>query len=412
MTPFVMICSFLKNLCLLMVLIIGTNLRAQEFNYVDSGTGFLLYDVSIPAGQDDIAYAAGAQFTSNSDGIIIKSTDGGFTWATIYPTSGTVDGIEKIDFIDTMTGYAVGYDLFIKTTDGGVTWTDVVVATDVWVYKSLTFYNANIGIVTALTNGGNYEVYTTNDGGTNWNPIANTANMPTFAVAYADATTLYAVGANEVISKSTDAGETWATLQSGTPTFYNLEVFFTDANTGIVSGEDGAIHSTLDGGNTWNTFSTGYHNFYGLAGNNGYLFASGTDQDVYFSEDNGSSWTIIHDGENVATFYDMEFFENGDGLICGSQGRMLKFTSFVIGYDDYEATPELAMVYNPETGILAISSSEMIHAMLMYSLDGKEALNMTSNAAMEFDASKFSDGLYLLKVKFESTERTVKFLKY
>ena len=215
----VMINSLLKNCSLFFIFFICAILNAQNFDYVDSGTDFLLYDVAIPAGQNDIAYAAGAQFTSNSDGIVIKTIDGGDNWSTIYPTSGTIDGIEKIDFIDTMTGYAVGYDLFIKTTDGGVTWTDNIVAADVWVYKSLTFYDASIGIVTALTNGGNYEVYTTNDGGLTWNPISNIANMPTFAVAYADATTLYAVGANEVISKSTDAGDTWVEIQSGTPTF-------------------------------------------------------------------------------------------------------------------------------------------------------------------------------------------------
>jgi len=405
--------SFLKKLCLLVILISAANLKAQDFTYVDSGTEFLLYDVAIPEGQNDIAYAAGAQFTANSDGIIIKSTDSGNTWSTIYPTSGTIDGIEKIDFIDTMTGYAVGYNLFIKTTDGGVTWTDVVVAADVWVYKSLTFYDADIGIVTALTNGGSYEVYTTNDGGLTWNPIANTANMPSFAVAYADATTLYAVGANEVISKSTDSGDTWVELQSGTPTFFNLEVFFTDANNGIVSGEDGTIHTTHDGGVTWSTYSNGYHNFYGLTNTVGIWIAAGTDQDVYVSWDNGTNWEVFHDGENIATLYDMEFFSNGDGLICGSQGRMIKYTGAIIGYDDFEDTTDLDIAYNPENAMLNLSSSEVILETSIYSLDGKEVLHNTSNAvAVELDASNLSDGLYILKVKLDNTTRSVKFLKY
>ena len=407
--------SLLKKLGLLLILIVGSNLKAQNFDYVDSGTDFLLYDVAIPEGQNDIAYAAGAQFTSNSDGIIIKTIDGGNNWSTIYPTSGTIDGIEKIDFIDTMTGYAVGYDLFIKTTDGGVTWTDVVVAADVWVYKSLTFYDASIGIVTALTNGGSYEVYTTSDGGLTWNPIANTANMPTFTVAYADATTLYAVGANEVISKSTDSGDTWVEIQSGTPTFYNLEVFFTDANTGIVSGEDGTIHATLDGGTTWNTYSNGYHNFYALTNipATGIWLAAGTDQDVFYSIDNGVTWNLFHDGENVATFYDMEFFANGRGLICGSQGRMVQYSDLFAGVDDFEDNTDLDIVYHPETSLLAISSWEVINEISMYSLDGKEALKaLSQTASVELDVSKLSDGLYILNVKLENTTRSVKFMKY
>lgn len=405
----------IKQYLFLLLLIIGYNTNAQDFTYVDSGTTFLLYDVSIPAGQNDIAYAAGAQFTANSDGIIIKSIDGGDTWSTIYPTSGTIDGIEKIEFIDELTGYAVGYDLFIKTADGGVTWTDLIVAADVWVYKSLTFHDANTGIVTALTNGGSYEVYTTNDGGLSWNPISSTANMPTFAVAYADATTLYAVGANEVISKSIDSGDTWTEIQSGTPTFYNLEVFFTDANNGIVSGEDGTIHTTLDGGATWNTYSNGYHNFYALTNDvyNGIWYAAGTDQDVFFSEDNGLNWILIHNGENVATFYDMEFFENGDGLICGSQGRMLKYYGFIIGYDDYEVNANLDLVYQPTSSLLDVVSSEVIGEITIYTLDGKQLLSHNSSAtSVTLDTSSISNGLYMIKVKYGDTVRSLKFLKY
>lgn len=401
-------------LLVLMTLLASTNITAQTWEYKDSGTTFLLYDVAIPEGQNDIAYAAGAQFTANSPGIIIKSTDGGETWNTIYPVTGTVDGIEKIDFINETTGFAVGYDLFIKTEDGGASWQDIVLAPDVWVYKSLTFYDENIGIVTALTNGGSFLVYTTDDGGTTWNPITSSSNMPTFAVAYADATTLYAVGANEVISKSTNGGDTWVELQSGTPTFFYLEVFFKDADNGVVAGEDGQLLTTHDGGGTWDIFTTGYHNFYGLTYVGDDLYAAGTDQDVYKSEDNGATWTLVHNGENVSTFYDIEFFADNSALICGSQGRMLKMEPILSVVDPSESDQALKTSYNASENMLHINSSvEIISGVDVYAITGVLVHSEKyANTTVSLETSAFPKGIYLLDVHLGNEIRPVKFLKY
>ena len=57
---------------------------SQTWEYKDSGTDYILFDLSIPEGQNDVAYAAGAQFTANSPGIIIKSTNGGETLSLIH----------------------------------------------------------------------------------------------------------------------------------------------------------------------------------------------------------------------------------------------------------------------------------------------------------------------------------------
>ena len=72
-----------------------------------------------------------------------------------------------------------------------------------------------------------------------------------------NADTGYAVGDYGTIIKTTDGGETWMTLSSGT-TYPLWSVWFTDENKGVVAGNEGGpiitpgfILETFDGGVTW-----------------------------------------------------------------------------------------------------------------------------------------------------------------
>jgi len=96
-----------------------------------------------------------------------------------------------------------------------------------------------------------------------------------------------------------------------------------------VSTEDGTLLTTNDSGASWDSFSTGYHNFYALNYKGNDVFAGGTDQDVFYSPDNGSTWEMIYDGPPTSTFYQIEFFADNTALICGSGGIMLKATDIL-----------------------------------------------------------------------------------
>ncbi len=304
--------------------------HAQTWDYKDSGTDFILLDLSIPSGQSDIAYAAGSLYTVNSEGIIIKTIDGGETWETIYPVSGTVPSFTKIEFITPLKGFAVGWgNTFLITEDGGETWQDVDAGTDVYHYTSLNFYNEDIGFAMALNNTSGVDSYLTNDGGYTWTEGADTSEMAEFAAAYADENTLFTVGKDQVISKSVDGGENWSIISTGANAMYNFRVFFRDVDNGIVTTEDGTILTTHDSGGSWDSFSTGYHNFYALNYKGNDVFAGGTDQDVFYSPDNGSTWSMIYDGPPTSTFYQIEFFADNTALICGSGGIMLKATDIL-----------------------------------------------------------------------------------
>ena len=403
-----------KKSFLFLLLIVPFILNAQVWEYKDSGTDFILLDVSIPPGQDQIAYAAGSQYTVDSEGIIIKTVDGGETWETIYPLSGTVHSFTRIEFVSPLKGFVVGWgNTFMMTEDGGATWVDIAAGTDIYYYSGLNFYDENNGFAMGLNLSNGLDSYITNDGGITWNLLTNTTNMAEFASAYADENTLFTVGKDQVISKSEDGGENWSVINTGIQGFYNFEVYFKDLNNGIVSTEDGTLLTTHDSGLTWDSFSTGYHNFYGLNYVGDHIYAAGTDEDVYLSSDNGTTWEMIHNGPPTATFYAIEFFNNGDALICGSQGTMLKASALILNTNTVE-NPSLTIFYRSSIKELIVNSDLVFSSYLIYSLDGKliNKQKVTSNNTLKIDVSHLSNGNYMVVLNSDNNRRTAKFVKY
>ena len=403
-----------KKSFLFLLLIVPFILNAQVWEYKDSGTDFILLDLSIPPGQDQIAYAAGSQYTVDSEGIIIKTVDGGETWETIYPLSGTVHSFTRIEFVSPLKGFVVGWgNTFMMTEDGGATWVDIAAGTDIYYYSGLNFYDENNGFAMGLNLSNGLDSYITNDGGITWNLLTNTTNMAEFASAYADENTLFTVGKDQVISKSEDGGENWSIINTGIQGFYNFEVFFKDQNNGIVSTEDGTLLTTHDSGLTWDSFSTGYHNFYGLNYVGDHIYAAGTDEDVYLSSDNGTTWEMIHNGPPTATFYAIEFFNNGDALICGSQGTMLKASALILNTNTVENS-SLTIFYRSSIKELIVNSDLVFSSYLIYSLDGKliNEQKVTSNNTLKIDVSHLSNGNYMVVLNSDNNRRTAKFVKY
>ncbi|MBK7174255.1 MAG: hypothetical protein IPH84_13705 [Bacteroidales bacterium] len=70
------------------------------------------------------------------------------------------------------------------------------------------------------------------------------------SVVFPDANTGYAVGTRGTIIKSSDGGNNWSVLTSGT-TFGLNAVYFIDSNTGFAVGDGGTILKTINGGLSW-----------------------------------------------------------------------------------------------------------------------------------------------------------------
>jgi photosystem II stability/assembly factor-like uncharacterized protein len=302
--------------------LMGANLNAQNWESLDSGTDFILFDISFAPGQSEIGFAGGMQYTYDADGIVIKTEDGGDTWTQILPNAGTMDGIEAVSFPTTDIGYIAGWNNYIaKTIDGGETWNELNVGSEVWFFQDLEFLDENNGV--AVGYGG--EIYVTENGGTSWTS-ATGINQGVEDVAYASSSILYAVGGDEKISKSIDGGYTWTEIYTGTFQRYFMGVDF-EGDFGVVGGEDGKIMHTNNGGVSWSTYATGYHNFQGIDVLNASIaYIGGTDEDIYKTIDGGSTWEVEYNGMESSHIYKVKFTTDGIGFACGSQGLLLRKT--------------------------------------------------------------------------------------
>ena len=398
------------------IILFSTSVFSQTFDIKPSGTNYILYDVTIPAGQSLVAYATGSQYTTNANGVVIKTVDGGETWSTIYSLN---KGLTKIKFVSPTRGFLVGYDnTLLKTIDGGTTWTNITVQNDIYYYNQIDFYDLNNGILSAITNGGDLVAYKTIDSGETWTAVTSTANLQTMEIGYASNTILYSVGYDQKISKSINAGNTWSTIKTGVFQMIYFSTSFKDDLNGVVSGEDGEILITTDGGATWTqSLATGYENLYALKYyNNDKIITAGTDSNIYYSSNSGSSWTPLNTASaSSSTLYDIEFFDNGDALLCGSQGTILKSVNLLSTVDVNINNNFINHYYNSSDNTLNINTDleNTIKNVAFISVEGKQVHSeKASGNSAKFDLNFMSDGIYFACVEMNNGFKQIfKFVK-
>ncbi len=310
---------------LAIVTVLVSHVTAQGWNYVSStGTTFILFGMTFPPSQSTVGYACGMQYTYNADGVIVKTTDGGDNWVEILPTSGTIDGLQGIWFISETVGFAAGWnDYFIKTTDGGTTWTPINTGAGAWYYKDVEFWDANNGVAVASMNAStDQSVFITSDGGNTWTPCTSGMdNASIMGLSYGDQNTIYAVGTDAKVHKSTDGGYTWTVKYTLPALLFGVD--FADVNFGVVGAEE-KMFATTDGGSTWSTYTTGYENFYGaLALSNGTAYIGGTDENIYVTTDFGATWAFEHNGTGTSSLYRIREVQSSALFTCGSQGAII-----------------------------------------------------------------------------------------
>lgn len=142
-----------------------------------------------------LTYVSGdTYFLVTNGGDILKSTNNGLTWTTVFSGGGLLVGIE---FYDSMTGIATAENDVFKTTDGGATWVGQEVIE-----------------------------------GAIWRDVA-----------WQDADHVTLVGTPELIFASEDGGDTWPINNLGTSTYNEAlyEVVFTPNGRGFIIGSQGVL---------------------------------------------------------------------------------------------------------------------------------------------------------------------------
>lgn len=438
----------LKGLTGLALILFTNNVSAQwneQSSFYDDPTTEI-FGISVP--EEDVIWTLIEQSTwAEFQRVYGLSTDGGesFTYAEIDSLP-TFVGL-KVKGIDESTAFASlitfpeeDSSRIYKTTDGGSTWNFIPSAFN-GPYEAcidIHFFDENNGVGFGAPILGPLTIYTTNDGGDNWEKVAE-ENMPTPLVnegmliytgngSYgASGNTLWFGTTKGRIYKTTDQGNNWVAHEIDTN--YTIHtVDFKDELNGVAVSlrEDLAsgptknrIYVTTDGGETWN-LANNYPELYPrisvvnyLPGSeNTYVSTHGrpTGKGVMISYDGGMNWMVINTERIGAAEFLSETYGWGGGLTSTTENGLFKWSGEELGLNS--EVQNSAIIYPTVTSdIIRIVNSEKLttdHAKC-YSLNGK-VINLQINQNT-IDVSHLDNGIYLLLIQTDSGAVTEKFVK-
>ena len=295
--------------------------HTTPYNYILTGIDF-------PGNQDSIGFMVGESVTYEGNGIILKTTDGGNQWSSVW--TGNKKGLEGASFVDVSTGFVAGWPLlasgwsgFARTIDGGATWTSLPVDLNVYYFTDVVFKDASNGILLGSTNS-SPAVWVTSNGGNSWSAAGGVSDGTPDHACHVSGDTYFLVDNAGHIKKSVNNGVNWTTVKSNAGLLTGID-FYNDT-IGMACNADGKIFKTSNGGSTWVQQTIGvdiWHDF-GWE-NQSNVFLCGTPELVQESTDGGATWQNSYPQSTYQNaLYECVFTPGGTGFICGSQGVYLK----------------------------------------------------------------------------------------
>ena len=260
-----------------------------------------------------------------AEGLIVKSTDGGVSWVTIYSSQIVNSSIESIciDPSDSDILFAGTGREILRSSDTGWTWEEVYVNSEDLEYtndvNSLCIDPLNPSTVYAgLHTGG---LLKSEDGGFTWSKVEMGYPMITALTKDPqDETILYAGSEREGLFRSLDGGETWLETELKRGWISSIEIDPLRTNIIYVTGH--GVQKSIDHGHSWTEIDSGlslaWEAPYSIAINPDsthvlYLGTGGTEGGaLYKSTNGGESWDellpgsvtwITIDSTNTAIIY-------------------------------------------------------------------------------------------------------------
>ena len=294
------------------------------------------------------------------------------------------DGLDNIDFVDDVTGYAQMQSLqdftssFEKTEDGGQTWTELNIPVDPYDIQDMDFHLSAEGVLvmrSSTSEGLFTKVYRTMDDGANWEEISPDETATGFGLAQIqmlDANTVFFVTDN-YFYRTINGGEDWTTVLLPSA---GVSVNFSDANHGLVGTWDGTFNyfggmmATSDGGDTWNETVLELNNSSigvvdQLSETTAYAApvkwgANGQVQ-FYKTVDNGLNWTTVSvpETDDSATLTGLDFRDEDYGVITLSSNTQFYIYKTIDGGDVWELQNQMDQLYisdmdlTPNSGYIA-----------------------------------------------------------
>lgn len=191
-------------------------------------------------------------------------------------------------------------------------------------YFGLHVFDAN----TAVAVGSGGFIIRTSNGGDTWRVVASGSTDRLHRVSFVG-NTGWTVGLNSTILKTTDAGLTWTPQNPGVTTHFRY-VYFIDGNNGWVAGSpwgtpnmEGYVISTTNGGDSWEIrLSQPSNVVYFVDADSGF---AGTAGGVNRTTDGGDNWEFVDMGA-PGPINQIFFMDTFTGWAVAHEGFMAKTT--------------------------------------------------------------------------------------
>lgn len=280
--------------------------------------------------------------TVGHDGTILRTTNSGTNWIT--QTSGTTQNINAVVFTDANTGVVVGGGgVILRTTNGGTNWVSQSSGTSdaLW---GVSFIDGNTGTVI----GGVNIILRTTNGGTNWISQPNGASNGIVAVSFSDINNGLVVGYAGTILRTTNGGSNW-TIQNAETSEHLYSVSFIDANTGIVAGAFRILRTT-NGGTNWIVQDNFSQIFIGVSLTNANIgTVVGTSGTIQRTSNGGINWTTQTSGTST-NLHGVYFSDANNGTAVGGSGTILRYKANPNYGDNEQSADNLYYFANSTTG--------------------------------------------------------------
>ncbi|MBI1847318.1 MAG: hypothetical protein HYR86_10145 [Candidatus Rokubacteria bacterium] len=221
-----------------------------------------------------VGWAAGAANT------ILKTTDGGKTWARLTERNESGPEFDRVNLVDTNEGWALSRSVLLHTTDGGSSWQPAA----------------------ALPGGGGF------GGGSMVGQVRYQMKVPTGGAG---------------VFRSADGGATWQDLGGEMPSNAYSAIYFVNSSHGWVSGDYGRFAFTEDGGKTWKARTAPKANLAKVqfaTTKHGWMLPVYHTGGPLVSEDGGNTWTSQYAGlETFVPLLDISFLNENQGVLLSGK---------------------------------------------------------------------------------------------
>jgi len=236
------------------------------------------------------------------DGLILRSTDSGETFAQAASGVGTGVDLWGLEMINDTLGWACGATTLLQTKDGGETWKIVNTPGYTGNLWWIDFIDENYGFVAA-----DGKVLRTTNGGSDWDIIQAGDNQPLYSIDIIDSLHIAAAGYGGTSYRgkniySSDGGNTW--INGGHLTFEAVNcIKYVNKDTGYVILNEVGIWKTTNHGESWiGIGNIGEWEIQLLAEENiGYNVGSGLR--LYKTEGNTDAWKKLIINDNFTGVY-------------------------------------------------------------------------------------------------------------